>query len=159
MVISSRNYDHAAKGDSSYFVWTNQGKESITLDIKDPVDLALLKRIIGKSDVFLQNLAPGAMARLGLDAETLRAEFPALITCDISGYGEDPAVSHLKAYDFLIQSESGLVAVLGRARCSGSDRRFRLRYRCRYDSTRRHFRGIDITPKNRRGFGIEGFTI
>ena len=115
----SRNYDQAAKGDSSYFVWINQGKESLTLDIKDAQDLALLKRIIGESDVFLQNLAPGAMGRLGLDAATLRAEFPALITCDISGYGEDPAVSHLKAYDFLIQSESGLVAVSGAAGAPG----------------------------------------
>ncbi len=109
----SRNYDHVAMGDSSYFVWINQGKESLTLNIKDPEDLKLLKNIIGKSDVFLQNLAPGAMHRLGLNAEELRAEFPALITCDISGYGEDPAVSHLKAYDFLIQSESGLVSVSG----------------------------------------------
>jgi len=115
----SRNYDQAAKGDSSYFVWINQGKESLSLNIKDTQDLALLKRIIGESDVFLQNLAPGAMGRLGLDAETLRAEFPALITCDISGYGEDPAVAHLKAYDFLIQSESGLVAVSGAAGAPG----------------------------------------
>lgn len=109
----ARNYDQAAKGDSSYFVWVNQGKESLTLDIKNLEDLELLKRIIGKSDVFLQNLAPGAMGRLGLDAETLRAEFPTLITCDISGYGENLAVSHLKAYDFLIQCESGLVAASG----------------------------------------------
>lgn len=115
----SRNYDQAGKGDSSYFVWINQGKESLTLDIKNAEDLALLKSIIGESDVFLQNLAPGAMARLGLDAENLRAEFPALITCDISGYGEDPAVSHLKAYDFLIQSESGLVSVSGAAGAPG----------------------------------------
>lgn len=109
----SRNYDQVAKGDSSYFVWINQGKESLTLNIKDPEDLKLLRKIIGQSDVFLQNLAPGAMGRLGLNAEKLRTEFPALITCDISGYGEDPAVSHLKAYDFLIQSESGLVSVSG----------------------------------------------
>lgn len=109
----SRNYDRAGKGDSSYFVWINQGKESLTLNIKQASDLALLKRIIGESDVFLQNLAPGAMDRLGLDAETLRAEFPALITCDISGYGDDPKVSHLKAYDLLIQAESGLVSVSG----------------------------------------------
>ena len=109
----SRNYDQAAKGDSSYFVWINQGKESLTLNIKQADDLSLLKRIIGQADVFLQNLAPGAMARLGLDAATLRAEFPRLITCDISGYGDDPAVAHLKAYDLLIQAESGLVAVSG----------------------------------------------
>ncbi len=115
----SRNYDQAAKGDSSYFVWINQGKESLTLNIKDPDDLKFLKKIIGESDVFLQNLAPGAMHRLGLNAEKLRDEFPALITCDISGYGEDPAVSHLKAYDLLIQSESGLVSVSGAAGAPG----------------------------------------
>jgi len=109
----ARGYDEAAKGESSYFVWLNQGKESIVLDIKDAADLALLERMIAKADVFLQNLAPGATARMGIDSATLRARHPRLVTCDISGYGEAPEVAHLKAYDFLIQGESGLVAVSG----------------------------------------------
>lgn len=109
----ARGYDAAAAGDSSYFIWINQGKESVVLDLKQPQDLATIKRIIAKSDVLVQNLAPGAMARMGLESETLRAEFPRLITCDISGYGDNPALADYKAYDFLIQGEAGLVAISG----------------------------------------------
>ena len=109
----ARNYDKAAKGDSSYFVWTNQGKESLALDIKDPADQALLHRIITKADVFIQNLAPRAMHRAGFGAETLRAQHPRLITCDISGYGDSEAMQGMKAYDFLVQAETGLVAISG----------------------------------------------
>ncbi|WP_212524341.1 CaiB/BaiF CoA-transferase family protein [Actibacterium sp. MT2.3-13A] len=109
----ARGYDDAAQGDSSYFVWTNQGKESVVLDIKDSADRAILQSMLAQADVFVQNLAPGATERLGLGSESLRRRYPRLITCDISGYGEDPAVAHLKAYDFLIQAESGLVAISG----------------------------------------------
>ena len=109
----ARGYDTAAKGSSSYFAWTNQGKESLALDFRTPEDAALLERIIAQADVFIQNLAPGAMARAGFGAAELRRKYPHLITVDITGYGESDAVSHLKAYDFLIQAESGLTGISG----------------------------------------------
>lgn len=109
----ARAYDRAAKGESSYFTWTNQGKESLTLDIKADEDQALFHRLLSHADVFIQNLAPGALGKLNLDSETLRQSYPRLITCDISGYGESEAASHLKAYDLLVQAESGLVSISG----------------------------------------------
>lgn len=109
----ARGYDRAVHGESSYWVWTNRGKESIALDLKAPDDLALLQRMLNRADVFIQNLAPGATARLGIGSATLRARHPRLITCDISGYGEDGELCGLKAYDLLVQAESGLVAVSG----------------------------------------------
>ncbi|MEM6491488.1 MAG: CaiB/BaiF CoA-transferase family protein, partial [Pseudomonadota bacterium] len=109
----ARGYDRAAKGASSYFTWINQGKESAVLDIKDAADQALLRAMIGRADVFIQNLAPGALAKLGLGSATLRTAHPRLVTCDISGYGEGDAVAGLKAYDLLIQAESGLIATSG----------------------------------------------
>ena len=109
----ARGYDTAAKGDSSYFVWINQGKESVVLDFKDRVGSEQLERIIAKADVFIQNLAPGAMVRAGFGSDDLRARHPQLITCDISGYGDSEALSKMKAYDFLVQAETGLVAISG----------------------------------------------
>lgn len=109
----ARGYDQAAKGSSSYFTWTNQGKESVVLDFKDAGDAGLLHRLIGQADVFVQNLAPGAMARAGFGSAELRAKHPWLITVDITGYGDSEAVRHLKAYDFLIQAESGLTGISG----------------------------------------------
>lgn len=109
----ARKYDKAVKGEASYFVWANHGKESLCLNIKDPEDAALLHNILEKADVFIQNLAPGAIARAGFGEESLRKRNPRLITCDISGYGEDGAYAGMKAYDFLVQCESGLVAVNG----------------------------------------------
>ena len=109
----ARGYDKAALGASSYFVWTNRGKESIALNLKIQTDLDLLLRMIAKADVFVQNLAPGATARMGLGSEKLRQQFPRLITCDISGYGESGPLHTLKAYDLLVQAESGLVAISG----------------------------------------------
>jgi itaconate CoA-transferase len=109
----ARGYDDAANGESSYFVWTNHGKESLVLDIKQADDAAFLERLIGNADVFVQNLAPGAIARAGFDSAALRLRHPRLITCDISGYGIDGAVSALKAYDLLVQCESGLAALSG----------------------------------------------
>ncbi|WP_424830471.1 CaiB/BaiF CoA transferase family protein [Ruegeria sp.] len=109
----ARKYDGAVKGSASYFVWANHGKESLCLDIKNPDDAALLHRILDKADVFIQNLAPGAIARAGFGEDVLRKRNPRLITCDISGYGEDGRYSDMKAYDFLVQCESGLVAVNG----------------------------------------------
>ncbi len=110
----ARGYDRVARGESAYFVWLNRGKESIALDLKQPEHLALARRMIGKADVFIQNLAPGASARLGLDPEALRAEHPRLITCSISGYGEIGPYAEMKAYDLLVQAESGLAAITGR---------------------------------------------
>ncbi|GMG80836.1 CaiB/BaiF CoA-transferase family protein [Paralimibaculum aggregatum] len=109
----ARGYDRAARGASSYFTWTNQGKESLALDFRQPEDAALLSRILERADVFVQNLAPGAMARAGFGSAALRARHPRLVTVDITGYGESEAVRHLKAYDFLIQAESGLTAISG----------------------------------------------
>ena len=109
----ARGYDRAVHGESSYWVWINRGKESIALDLKQTDDLALVRRMMPKADVFLQNLAPGAAARLGLGAAALRARYPRLITCDISGYGEQGPMVKAKAYDLLVQAESGLVAVSG----------------------------------------------
>lgn len=109
----ARGYDAAAHGDSSYFAWANQGKESLVVDIKDPEDAALLHRIIERADVLVQNLAPGALARAGFGSDELRAKHDRLITCDISGYGESEAVADKKAYDLLVQAESGLIAISG----------------------------------------------
>ena len=109
----ARAYDTAACGESSYFTWNNQGKESLVLDIKDEHDQRLLHNILAKADVFIQNLAPGALEKLSLDSASLRALYPRLITCDISGYGGSAEVKHLKAYDLLVQAETGLVSISG----------------------------------------------
>ncbi|WP_282605170.1 CaiB/BaiF CoA-transferase family protein [Pelagibius sp. Alg239-R121] len=109
----ARGYDTAAKGESSYFVWVNQGKESVVLDFKKPEDAVLLEAMIAKADVFVQNLAPGALKRAGFGSERLRKDYPGLITCDISGYGESEAMAGMKAYDLLVQAESGLVGISG----------------------------------------------
>jgi itaconate CoA-transferase len=98
----ARGYDHVVRGESAYFVWLNQGKESLVLDIKDADDAAMLRRMVARADVFLQNLAPGAAARAGLGAEELRRAHPRLVTCDISGYGESGPYARMKAYDNLI---------------------------------------------------------
>ncbi|WP_028935788.1 CaiB/BaiF CoA transferase family protein [Pseudonocardia spinosispora] len=109
----ARGYDRAVHGQSSYFVWLNRGKQSLELDIKDPADRALLDRLIAGADVFVHNLVPGAVERLGLDAETLRAARPWLVHCSISGYGPDGPYRSKKAYDLLVQCETGLVASTG----------------------------------------------
>ena len=109
----ARGYDSAVHGESAYFVWLNRGKESLVLDIKQPDDAALLTRLLARADVFVQNLAPGATARAGFASSELRARHPRLITVDISGYGEDGPAAAMKAYDFLIQCESGLASITG----------------------------------------------
>ncbi|MFA7439184.1 CaiB/BaiF CoA transferase family protein [Castellaniella sp.] len=109
----ARGYDQAANGEASYFVWANRGKESMVLDFKQPEGAALLHRMLAKADVLVQNLAPGALARAGFGAAELRARYPHLILCDISGYGSEGPGSELKAYDLLVQCESGLVGVSG----------------------------------------------
>lgn len=109
----ARGYDRAVHGESSYWVWINRGKESIALDVKNADDMALLERLLARADVFIQNLAPGATDRLGIGSAALRARHPRLITCDISGYGDDGPQVGQKAYDLLVQAESGLVSVSG----------------------------------------------
>jgi itaconate CoA-transferase len=109
----ARGYDSAVQGLSSYFVWLNRGKESLVADIKQPDDAALLHRLVAKADVFIQNLAPGAAARSGFGSESLRAKHERLITVDISGYGETGEYATMKAYDLLVQAESGLAMVTG----------------------------------------------
>ena len=109
----ARGYDASVHGLSSYFVWLNRGKQSLVADIKDAGDHALLDRILAQADVFIQNLAPGAAARAGFGAQALRARHPRLICVDISGYGEGHAYSTMKAYDLLVQAESGLAAITG----------------------------------------------
>lgn len=113
----ARGYDQRARGLSSHFAWTNRGKESLSLDLKQPAALALLHRLLPRCDVLVQNLAPGAAARMGLSYEALREAYPRLIVCDISGYGDDPErpgpMRDKKAYDLLIQSEAGFLSVTG----------------------------------------------
>ena len=110
----ARGYDERVYGLASHFVWTNRSKESLTLDVKHPEAQSILKRLIIESaDIVVQNLAPGAAARLGLSYATLSREKPQIIVCDISGYGDDGPYRDKKAYDLLIQSESGFVSVTG----------------------------------------------
>lgn len=108
-----RGYDRAVNGLASYFVWLNRGKESVTLDVKHPAGREALGRIVDRADVLVQNLAPGAAARLRLDHATLSARNPRIIVADISGYGEDGPYRDKKAYDLLVQAEVGLLSVTG----------------------------------------------
>ncbi|MCH1864919.1 CaiB/BaiF CoA-transferase family protein [Nocardioides sp. CFH 31398] len=109
----ARSYDETVRGMSSHFVWLNRSKESLALDLKHPEARAVMDALLADADVFVQNFAPGAAARLGLDAERLRTRDPRLITCSISGYGTSGPYRDAKAYDLLIQSETGLVSVTG----------------------------------------------
>jgi crotonobetainyl-CoA:carnitine CoA-transferase CaiB-like acyl-CoA transferase len=109
----ARGYDHVANGQSTYFAWLNRGKESVVLNIKDPEDNALLCRMIARADVFVENLAPGAAERSGFGPAGLRRRQPRLITCSISGYGDEGPYREMKAYDMLVQAESGLCSVTG----------------------------------------------
>jgi crotonobetainyl-CoA:carnitine CoA-transferase CaiB-like acyl-CoA transferase len=109
----ARNYDADAHGHSSYFVWLNRGKESVALDLKNPDEMQILRHMLSKADVFIQNLMPGALERLGMSMADLRAEDPRLITCDISGYGASGPFAKMKAYDFLVQAEVGLAQITG----------------------------------------------
>lgn len=109
----ARQYDEVVQGQSTYFVWLNRGKESVRIDIKSEDGRKLFLNMIAKADVFIQNLAPGALKKLDLHSEKLRENNPDLITCDISGYGEEGEFSEMKAYDNLVQAESGLIDVTG----------------------------------------------
>ncbi|KAJ5358285.1 hypothetical protein N7541_005443 [Penicillium brevicompactum] len=109
----ARQYDTRVEGLASHFVWTNRSKESLALDLKQKRDHAVLMKLLEKADVLVQNLAPGASARLGLSYDSLREKHPGLIVCDISGYGQDGPYRDKKAYDLLIQSEAGMLSVTG----------------------------------------------
>ncbi|MBS0316520.1 MAG: CoA transferase [Proteobacteria bacterium] len=112
----ARGYDQRVRGMASHFVWTNRSKESLTLDVKHPEAAKVLQRLVlEQADVLVQNLAPGAAARLGLGYEALSGKKPSIIVCDISGYGADGPYRDKKAYDLLIQSEAGFVSVTGTA--------------------------------------------
>ncbi|WP_027816505.1 CaiB/BaiF CoA transferase family protein [Paraburkholderia bannensis] len=123
----ARGYDERVHGLASHFVWTNRSKESLTLDVKRGEAQEIVHSLLADADVFVQNLAPGATQRLGLDYEALRERYPRLIVCDISGYGSDGPYRDKKAYDLLIQSESGFLSVTGtpdepaKAGCSIAD--------------------------------------
>jgi itaconate CoA-transferase len=109
----ARGYDTTVRGLSSHFVWLNRGKESLTLDLKQPEAKLVLSRLLQKADVFVQNLVPGAAERLDLGAETLRRTYPRLITCSLTGYGSSGPYASKKAYDLLVQSETGVLSITG----------------------------------------------
>jgi crotonobetainyl-CoA:carnitine CoA-transferase CaiB-like acyl-CoA transferase len=111
----ARGYDDVAAGQSSYFVWLNRGKESLLLDLTDPAQRATLSELLASADVMIQNLKPGALDRLGFSAASLRQKHPKLVICSISGYGETGPLADRKAYDMLIQAESGLCSITGGA--------------------------------------------
>ncbi|MET0205522.1 MAG: CaiB/BaiF CoA-transferase family protein [Casimicrobiaceae bacterium] len=123
----ARGYDERVNGLASHFVWTNRSKESLSLDVKHPEAKAIFAKLVAKADVLVQNLAPGAAARLGLSYEALSPRHPRLIVCDISGYGDTGPYRDKKAYDLLIQSESGFLSITGtpeepaKAGCSIAD--------------------------------------
>ena len=111
----ARSYDTTVRGESSHFVWLNRSKESLTLDVKHPDAREVLERLLDRTDVFVQNLAPGATGRLGLSAAALRDAYPRLIVCEVSGYGSSGAYRDRKAYDLLVQAEAGLLSITGTA--------------------------------------------
>ena len=115
----ARGYDDAVDGESTYFVWLNRGKESVVLDFSRADDLALLHRMIDRADVLIQNLGPGAAERAGFGWQAMRARNPRLVTCDISGYGEEGPLAQARAYDLLVQAESGIAAVTGSPQAPG----------------------------------------
>src|SRR5947199_548984 len=109
----ARGYDKLARGESAYFVWLNRGKESVVLDLTKATDKALLEKLLAKADLFIQNLKPGAVGKLGFAIERLRRDYPKLICCSISGFGESGPYATRKSYDLLVQAESGLASVTG----------------------------------------------
>ena len=119
----ARNYDSNVLGNSAYFVWLNRGKESIALDLKNSEDFKIFENVISKSDILIQNLAPGAFDRLGLNLGELRQKYPSLITCSISGFGDEGPYKNQKAYDMLIQAETGVIDITGLPDKNGVDGR------------------------------------
>ena len=134
----ARGYDDAVHGESAYFVWLNQGKESLVADIKNADDSALIHRMLAQADVFIQNLAPGAAARAGLGSEELRQRYPRLVCCDISGYGDSGDYSKMKAYDLLVQVRVRHGVDYRYTRRTRPHRCFRLRHQLRPTGLQRH---------------------
>ena len=116
----ARGYDQLVKGQASYFVWLNRGKESVVIDLTKNEDKKLFEAMLGKADVFVQNLKPGAIAKLGFAIDRLRRDYPRLIVCSVSGYGETGPYAQRKAYDMLIQAEAGVASVTGGPESSAS---------------------------------------
>ena len=140
----ARGYDDVVHGESAYFVWLNRGKELVVLDLAKPDDKALLRRACSRSaDVFVQNLKPGAVAKLGFPIERLRREHPRLIICSISGYGETGPYAQRKAYDLLIQAEAGARLGHRRTGSAGARRRVGVRHRRRHERLSGDPRGAD----------------
>ena len=155
----ARAYDAYVHGQSSYFVWLNRGKQSVTLDFKDKDDLALLHRMIAKADVLIQNLAPGAAERAGFGSAAMRARNKRLITVDISGYGDHGPYKNRRAYDLLVQAESGLASITGTGRSAGPRRHLGDRHRHRHVRPRRRARGAARPPEDRRGPRHRGLAV
>lgn len=115
----ARDYDKAARGWSAYFVWLNGGKESVVVDLKQPADVEVVRSLVAAADVYVENLGPGAAAKYGLDIDGMRERHPRLVACSISGYGCSGPFRHRKAYDLLVQAESGLASLTGSAAQAG----------------------------------------
>ena len=128
---TARHYDADVAGSSAYFVWLNRGKESAVLDLKSRADRGLLFAMLARADVLVQNLVPGALDRLGLTPDVLAERFPRLIAVSITGYGQDTAYAPMRAYDMLVQAESGVCAVTGTPGEPGEGRRLGGRHRAR----------------------------
>ena len=147
----ARGYDAAAKGQSSYFVWLNRGKNSVVIDLATKDGRADLEALIGSADVLLQNLKPGSMDKLGFSLERLKKDYPALICCTISGYGDDGPYADRKAYDLLIQAESGLGLDHRRPGRPVAGRHISRRYRHRRHRACLHPRSADRPRPHRQG--------
>lgn len=134
----ARDYDQRVNGLCSHFVWVNRSKESLALDPKNTEDLAMLKQLLGRVDVLIQNLAPGATDRLGLSYEALSEANPKLIVCDISSYRSDGPYRNKKAYDLLIQSEAGFLSITGTKGQPAKSRQLHSRYRSWHVRVQQH---------------------
>jgi crotonobetainyl-CoA:carnitine CoA-transferase CaiB-like acyl-CoA transferase len=139
----ARYYDRLAQGESAYFVWLNRGKESVCLDLMRPDDKALLSALLARADVFIQNLKPGAIAKLGFPLDRLHREHPRLVICSISGYGERGPYSARKAYGMLIQAENRPGVGYRQRGRTRPRRRLGVRHRGGYECLRGHSRGAD----------------
>ena len=149
----ARRYDGLVHGESAYFVWLNRGKQSVVLDLARPDDKALLEAMLAKADVFVQNLKPGALAKLGFPFERLRHDYPRLICCSISGYGESGPYAQRKAYDMLIQAEFGARLDHRRPGSAGARRRLGRRHCCRHECLRGDPGNTAGAQPHRRGRG------
>ena len=147
----ARGYDRAAAGQSSYFVWLNRGKESVAMDLSTPAGRSALERLLAGADVLIQNLRRGALAKLGFGFERLARDYPRLVVCSISGYGEDGPMADRKAYDLLIQAEFRPLFDHRRPERAGAGRLVDRRHRHRRHGLRRHPRSANPPRRHRQG--------